>query len=769
MIFKKKKLLKFFASFSVMGTSLVAVACSTAKNEWADSKKIVLAVDGKQKEFYDEVSKEFAKTESYKQGFRLELINVDVFGALDRVGVFGFPDEKVPDLFYAPQDRVTSLLQSNSITSWNQETINKILNSEQATEAEKQKIASFGNVPVSATETRFYALPHNIEGIVMMSNKPLVDVKNELSNVSTDSLQELVDAGKGFFRIQDFWYGNGLLAGTFGSELVRNILYKNGTKWSSGFLKKDPNHTQYLKAITSAAKLWYPAWQLGYSANPEKSPYFGKIDASDMRVLMGNNMDAVQNKVLQLLNDKKLEYALVGSWDIFNSVNKGVDSFVNVPKVNDVTNYLQAPGSWSYLLNARNNAVSKERKEAIEQVLDLIFKKQSYYEYFKVDSKVPYIKHIQDLIKKETEKELNEITEQSNKFAIEAGFADYAELLKTFNDRFSAVEKILNEAVPSSGGNWQSSTEGDPLADAAITAAPKKPSADLLVGATPAILEKLSNLQFEKTIGLRNAIAALLGLEKIEDLKGDGQTWQVGSEVIKPGVQWEETEVQNQEKNTAHMRKLEKLIFGQNGDSQDELKALIDKVNKQGFQKVLDETIKNAITFNKKYSKVELSKEDITRIVTLYFNNIKNKAAWDKLVEEYQPIFYSLVFKKKDGTDSAKTNLEVSTMIKVRERGSVFDIVMNVLTSTQKLPQGLGELKTQSGRFDNLNPQFGPSWGNWNDNTFGNSVFLSQINKNSTEAQFIKAIEDKLDSLFEKTISVLDKTDGSSDKVKVRI
>jgi hypothetical protein len=64
---------------------------------------------------YDDAKAAFNKTDFHtKDGFKIKFIQKDVFGAIDLVTTLGYTDENVPDLIYAPQDRVTNLLQSKS-------------------------------------------------------------------------------------------------------------------------------------------------------------------------------------------------------------------------------------------------------------------------------------------------------------------------------------------------------------------------------------------------------------------------------------------------------------------------------------------------------------------------------------------------------------------------------------------------------------------------------------------------------------------------------
>lgn len=760
------------SAFFALAT-FVSCGSTSLKNEWAKSKDIVISVDPAQKELYDYVIKAFESTKSFKEGFRIKTVPKNVFQAIDGLSAIGFTDEQNPDLIYSPQDRVTTLLQSKSVIPWREEFLKKMFEKLGATTEEKSKLESFGSVPVSATKSNFYAMQHNREGILIMSSKPLDEVRTILTSPSTDSLAELVEQGKGFFRIQDFWYGNGILGGILSPEQIAKILYKNDQgKWSSGFIKENPDHAVFAQAISAAAKLWFPLWKAGYGKGYQNSPFKDKVSESDIRTLMGNDMGAVQNKVLELLESKKLDFALVGSWDIYNSIRKNINSFVNVPNVIDGKKYLQASGSWSFLFNARNNGVDPERTTALETILELIYSAEAYWEYFQNDSKVPYVKSLQDGVIIKSKEVSSAATKLLTTFATSNGFTDLKNLIDTYNKRLGAVNKTLSEAVPGTSSSWETSTDGKPLAIEAVKAAPDTPNAELLIGASDSIKTEVAKLEFGETIGLRNAIAALLGLSNIADLKGDGQSWQVGSDLIKPGSEWEKDVLQDADKQTAHMRKLEKAIFGQNGDEKSDRDALVDAINIKGAAAVLVDVIAKAKAFSAKYAKTTVSDETITKAATLYFNVITNFAAWQKIVDRYKPVLDVLKFKKADGkTETDKTNKEVKDLIDENEKGNVFNTVLNVLTSAQKITSnsGLGVFETQSKRLDNTNPQFSPVWGLWNDQVFGNAVFMNELaSKNiSTLEEFIAELINKFDTLYKTRVQGLDATPGISDKITI--
>ncbi|MCU9937720.1 hypothetical protein NW731_04740 [Mycoplasmopsis felis] len=115
---------------------------------------------------------------------------------------------------------------------------------------------------------QFVGLRHNKEGIILASNKSEEETRTIFNNANTDTLKELVEAGETVLRIQDLWYGNGVFYGgmetyfnslseeeqeafgkNFANILASKILYYDGTKTTSGFIKTDKHHEIYKKVL----------------------------------------------------------------------------------------------------------------------------------------------------------------------------------------------------------------------------------------------------------------------------------------------------------------------------------------------------------------------------------------------------------------------------------------------------------------------------------------------------------------------------------------
>ncbi|MCU9936858.1 hypothetical protein NWP96_07455 [Mycoplasmopsis cynos] len=140
--------------------------------------------------------------------------------------------------------------------------------------------------------------------------------------------------------------------------------------------------------------------------------------------------------------------------------------------------------------------------------------------------------------------------------------------------------------------------------------------------------------KIKATLPLRNTIATILGLTDLDKLKGTSgtnkdQPWLVGQELLKPERIKSDGELKDAiEGGTAlHIRKVQKFIFGVNGDVQKEKEDLIEKLkndvledqkngNEVKINQAYDEVFKKAKDFATKYSKNVVPSDDILKNVT---------------------------------------------------------------------------------------------------------------------------------------------------------
>ncbi|WGI36744.1 hypothetical protein [Mesomycoplasma lagogenitalium] len=753
---KSKKIL----GLSVLGLPVLAfISCGDNVNEFANSKEIRVAKYGPQTEFWNQVENEFKNTESYKNGYRLVFIEKEVFGAIDQIVNTSLLDKNSPDLIYSPQDRITDLLSKRALKPYSEEFKNKLIQQINASDAEKSFINSFGSFRyVNDKNASFYNFAHNKEGIVMMSSQTLEEVKKDLENKDTDEMVELVKEGKAFFRIQDGWYGNGILGGHLTSDEMKKMFYvKEDGTWSSGFLKSDSNHSKFKEAVKVAAELMFPVWEAAFSKTEEeyKQTKWSQngIEQNDLKTLLQHDMGPVQNKVQELLAAKKLKYAFVGSWDVGNASNQGINTFLNTPKLKNDKEYIQAAGSWSWAINSRNNGASVEREKALEEVLSIIFKTESYYAYFKKDTKIPYYTNIQDRLKTRLDEDRKLQQTSLSTFATEAGYANIDELLAKFNENVNIVQQNLSK-VYGQDKSWSQEQNSSPLNDANLYTEVYDNTKSKYPGVTDEHLTKLTSNPLKQATGLRNAIAALLGLTDLANLKGStNETWQIAKTLLKTSSVPKDLE---QDENNLHIRKVEKLIFGANGDNGGEKVELTQELkNAESRTKKLAEVKKAAAEFSKTYAKTAVNEETINKAAELYFNNYINQADWLNWKDGYEPQFLATKFPKKDSSSSDKTVSEVTLLVNEYKNGNVAQKIIDVITSTKPLSEkdGLGVFNIKEGRLDNWNPQFKQFWGIWNDQSFGSAKFYESIAKGTTLEQFQEIFVNKIDELVQVNVN----------------
>lgn len=812
---KKNKFLLF--SPMVLGfASLVTLISCGQSDKISEQKDIYVAVDGVQTKFYEKAIELFNKTESYNKGFRIKTINKDVWAALDFT-VQGLDDKSVPDIFYAPQDRLTDFMQKNAladINTFSPNLFNDIATKLSLSQQQKEDMREFGNVKAISKDgldevTKFVGLRHNKEGIVIASNKSEEETREVFKNPSTDTLKELVEKGETVLRLQDLWYGNGIFYGgmeaywnsltpsqkeAYGKNLDKylasKILYLSSdeaNKVSSGFIKGDKFHEIYKKGLEAVVDVLWPVIDAAYIMDESKfskTVWFKKgITQSDLQSLYVKDMGNVYASAMKLMKENKISYSLIGTWDVQNSeIAGGAKSFFNVIKVNENAQYKQAPGSWSYMINSRNNGASKDRKDAISQFLKIVFEIDPYYEYFKSDSKVPYSQHRQDQVKEKILEDNKQAFDSIHKLATDLGYADAKELQNATNTFLKPLIEFMNTGVfwPS----WETPKNlNNPDADDNLT-----PTSEMNIDPTKRAsfikAEKYDQLasQMKPTLALRNTIAVLLGLKDnwSTQLVGNGESWQIGASKMKDNAfaklseQYKDQIVQQQPKDnlegTFHIRKVEKIIFGANGDNKttdvvELLKQISEAITNNTLDKLIADVVARAKEFSKETAKVAVSDQEIEKAAKLYFQNYINAARITKLVQDE---LQNNNMPKKNGTPSNYKGQVVINKLEQYDKLLSFDKILNVITSTKTLDQGgVGILQTQPSRFDSSNPRFAFVWGRWNDQVLGNVEWYKQLkSQNVNSAQtFLNVLENKFSEVFTEFANSL--KDGASVSVKL--
>ncbi|WP_436358776.1 hypothetical protein ACR34G_00210 [Mycoplasma sp. 480] len=766
----KKKLMKFLG-LTVFASPVAAFVACGATNEFADSKEIIVAKEGKQDQFWKAVEDEFNKTEWAKKGYKIKFVEKDVFGAIDTITNIGNTDKNAPDLIYAPNDRITDLLSKRTLASWKPELKDAILNEVNATDDEKAFVNDFGTFKGRSKKDngKFYNFAHNKEGIVVMSSKTLDEVKTELANTSTDEMVELVKEGKAFFRIQDGWYGNGVLASILSTEEMGKIIYKDTTanKWSSGFMKGDQYNSDFSKALDVVGELLFPVYEAAFvkTADEFKTTKWATkgIDQGALKDLLKNDQGVVQNKIVELLSHKKLDYAFVGSWDFGTVSKQGITTFFNAPKLKGELKYTQAPGTWSWAINSRNNGAVADRQAAIEEVLKLIFKTDSYYGYFKGDTKIPYFTESQKALRVLSDRDAAAGNQKLKDLVTKTHYTSEEKLLKAYNDLLSEVNKNLAKVYGTEKSWSQETDKTNPLGDKNKYKEEYVKDKTKYPFVSDGLIGKLGELK--EATGLRNALSALLGIQNVDLLKGGGQPWQIAPTLVKDGVEFDKSWLEGQTGN-AHVRKVENYIFG--GSTENIMIETASKwKEKEAQTKALEEAKKRAKDFSNKYAKTTVSDDIINKAVELYMNNFFNEADWLKWQDEYKAVFNEKKATEKfpaegqqlSGTKSEATIKEVEDIILEATGTSVAKKVVDVISSTTELKDGgYGILKLQSERLDRGNPQFGKFWGTWNDNILGNQEFYKNLATEGVKTleAFQTKLKDQFSKKFKEAVDALD-------------
>ncbi|UWD34189.1 type 2 periplasmic-binding domain-containing protein [Mesomycoplasma molare] len=772
---KKFKKILGLTVFASPLAALISCGSPAGTNEFAGSKEIIVAQEGKQTQFWNAVKAEFEKTELYKEGYRIKTVEKDVFGAIDVITQIGATDKNAPDLIYAPNDRITDLLAKKAIAVWDDKLKEEIFNVVQASDEEKKQVSDFGYFSSRNPKYAkgFYNFAHNKEGIVVMSKKPLEEVKTELSNTATDEMVELVKEGKAFFRIQDGWYGNGVFGGVLTKDEMSKVIYKNAetNKWSSGFITTDPNHAKFKEAVNVAAELIWPVFEAAYLKSEtefQSTKWHTKgITQADLKNLLRNDQNAVQKTVFELLEAGKLDYAFVGSWDFGNAAKLGINTFFHAPKLKGQYDYKQAPGTWSWAINSRNNGSSDKRKQALGEVLKLIFKVDSYYGYFKGDTKVPLFNKVQKELQAKSDQDAATGNTNFQSILTKSKYSSADALYKAYDKLLSGVNEALSKVYGRDKSWSQDTNKTDLLNEANLYTETVDKTKDKYVYITDEVFNKLPDLK--KAAALRNVIAALLGLTNLDELKGTaGDQWQVANTLSKTGS-WPKEYQFNE--NNAHVRNIEAAIFGAKTDEGAFL-AVAEEIKEEAKRTAkLEEVKRKAKEFSNTYAKTTVSDDVINKAAELYFNNFINQSDWLKWQSEYKTLFESQkasqLFPKEDGTEvnGTATAKEVEDAILESRRSSVAKKVIDVISSTTSLTQGgYGTLKLQEERLDRGNPQFGSYWGNWNDKTWGNQQFYEDLakdkNNNDTLEKFQASLVKKLSNVFADTAKAQDSSNA---------
>ncbi|VEU71138.1 hypothetical protein [Mycoplasmopsis glycophila] len=758
------------------------------------SKVLLVNVDGSQKTMYHNAFYLFKQTQAYAKGYRIKTIEKGAFDILDTTINVGATDERqAPDILYAPSDRVTDLASRGMVVELDKfdpkllDTLQKSIN---LTDTEKNDILAYGSyLGLKQGETtpskKFLAIRHNVEGIVLASNKEEVEVRADLLSNENNTLLKMVQNGKGLFFYQNFWFGNGLLGGYFTNRdhlteaqkndseysvdnLMNKSIYQNIEKGapSSGWVVTDPFHEVFAPVINLAGAMSYEIWNAIYKMTDEEyanSPWGQKgIQRKSLEVALSSDGGNFNNQVYAFFKENKLNYTILGSWELTNAFkNGGVKSVFAAPDVDEGVPYLQSPGSWTYLINVRNLNAEKygnldDRKQALRELLLAIYSPEASNAYFKADTKIPYAKSLQNLLKANVDQTLENENEGAQTFARDLGYANVSELKAKYAELVAPVDALAGAFI---GNGWENT------ADANATSENNKTATTEEFVVRVSSLPEESVVRFKELLQpyglpLKNALAGLYQTS-VAGLTAGTEAYKLSTDLLSEDAKTNSRYDELKDGKNWHLRKVEKAIFGVNEDNEkdsfiDQIKEYTIKLLKattaeekaaaQGeYDAFYNNLLEAGYAFYAPTAKNPVDKATFSDLfakrMTYWFNNALLRSLGTTLLD-------ALNFPRKDGSASDVKYSKVAQVINDLLKAGIVNKVFDVLTSTTPYDQGgLGVFRTLQKRPGVSNPQFGIVWETWNEKTFGALPVFTELRDkgNITDKEsFLNAIRTKL-------------------------
>ncbi len=464
------------------------------------------------------------------------------------------------------------------------------------------------------------------------------------------------------------------------------------------------------------------------------------------------------------MKEKKLKFAIIGTWDVQNSEKSAnAKSFFNITKATNETDFKQALGSWSFLINSRNNSSSPERKQALNDLFKIMFSAKTNTAYFQDDSKIPFVKALTNQIKQEVEKINQPLSVKFETLKKDLGYTDDNEIENAINAQIqkTANPKYINQTIES---NWDKTTNPDASSEENYLTFGARIETDNLDASLVESANKINQLieKYQKFAAIRNTLATIFGQTDLSKFTGNGESWQIDQSFFKVGIKDAKAGKYDldisQSDTTAHVRKVEAFLFGANGDEQSEKDQKIEKYSKLILDNNHDLTkleasitaeIKEIQEKAKLIAKNPAADATIEKIARAYLNNYVSAALIRSFVspETIKQTKAQKTTTKSGQTVDKYTLGDAEKIISEYLKSKSFDKILNVIDSDKAIEnQGVGILNTDNSRFDRSNPQFSSTvWGAWNDQTFGSEVFhKSVLGKIKNEEDFAKIFFDKV-------------------------
>ncbi len=233
-----------------------------------------------------------------------------------------------------PQDRMTDMLQQKALRPWTDEEAATMFKSVHATKSEKNEARGFESHSLSSLKKEvMFGFPHNKEGIGIATAS---DPKSAKANADTKGIFCLQNNAKGLFRLQDLWYASALMAtkDKSGSSLTKHILYGDQSKWNSAFVIGSPYHEAAKSVSDAMADMWYEPLAKAYISGAGED-VIGKLEKiakfllQTWKTFFQNDMGAVNNMLINQVQNGNLKYIYAGTWEAQNLASRGIKTYVN--------------------------------------------------------------------------------------------------------------------------------------------------------------------------------------------------------------------------------------------------------------------------------------------------------------------------------------------------------------------------------------------------------------------------------------------------------
>ena len=409
---KIKKYLAFTggAMFAAAAVALPIIAINNSTKNAAsfDFDKIGVYVEKSWTPAYEMAIKKYNETYPDKK-YDIQLLELGSFEVIGLIETLGYADQKIPDLIYAPIDRVPSLVESSgALVGF--DSPEKLISSEfdpkiydglgvENFARKGEALIIPPNTPQPAIPQPYYfGVPHSTEALILyykgFSEDEIKTIENVVKIVNDNQWKNQMYG----FKFNDLWFGLGVIAGFLeaaqpgagkNGQLVGKILVSNNnleTKFQSNMTNVGTNFNYQLDNYENT-----PGWtESGITIQPEKATKalqsaldflasfynsskvrneLADTNGNDWLILDGDNFNA---RATELANKEDAKKAAIidGPWKV-TDFSKIFTDAVPVPPVKDKIPYLQAPGGWLYAINQRN-ATNPDKIRDIKHFLNIL-------------------------------------------------------------------------------------------------------------------------------------------------------------------------------------------------------------------------------------------------------------------------------------------------------------------------------------------------------------------------------------------------------------